>query len=100
MSKVGTHCFLENSVSHESKDCVYDPKDMLLLQPLCPLTLHQEERRVGVLGKGLGKSLSTSTGRGSIGEEPPAERYECRGNVALFPGPHLCVFACALKNDS
>ena len=75
MSKVGTHCFLENSVSHESKDCVYNPKDMLLLQPLCPLTLHQEERRVGVLGKGLGKSLSTSTGRGSIGEEPPAERY-------------------------
>ena len=70
MSKVGTHCFLEKNVSHESKDCVYDPKDMLLLQPLCqslcPLTLHQEERRVGVLGKGLGKSLSTSTGRGSI----------------------------------
>ena len=63
VSKVGTHCFLENSVSHESKDYVYDPKDMLLLQPLCPLTLHQEERRVGVLGKGLGKSLSTSTGR-------------------------------------
>ena len=74
---------------------MYDPKDMLLLQPLCqplcPLTLHQEERRVGVLGKGLGKSLSTSTGRGSIGEEPPAERYECRGNVASFPGPYLCV---------
>ena len=51
VSKVGTHCFLENSVSHESKDCVYDPNDMLLLQPLCPLTLHQEERRVGVLGR-------------------------------------------------
>ena len=33
VSKVGTHCFLENSVSHESQDCVYDPKDMLLLQP-------------------------------------------------------------------
>ena len=30
----------------------------------------EEERRVGVLGKGLGKSLSTSTGRGSVGEEP------------------------------
>ena len=61
VSKVGTHYFLENSVSHESKDCVYDPKDMLLLQPLCPLTLHQEERRVGVLGKGpllLGGDLS------------------------------------------
>ena len=72
---------------------------MLLLQPLCPLTLHQEERRVGVLGKGLGKSLSTSTGRRSIGEESPAERYECRGNVALFPGPHLCVFACALMKE-
>ena len=43
------------------------------------------------VGKGLGKSLSTSTGRGSIGEEPPAERYECRGNVASFPGPYLCV---------
>ena len=80
---------------------MYDPKDMLLLQPLCPLTLHQEERRVGVLGKGLGKSLSTSTGKGSIGEEPPAERYECRGNVASFPSPlTVCVFACALKNDS
>ena len=79
---------------------MYDPKDMLLLQPLCPLTPHQEERRVGVLGKGLGKSLSTSTGRGSIREESPAERCECRGNIALFPGPHLCVFACALTNDS
>ena len=53
-----------------------------------------------MLGKGLGKSLSTFTGRESIGEEPPAERYECRGNVASFPGPYLCVFACALKNDS
>ena len=54
---------------------------------------------MGVLGKGLGKSPSTSTGRGSIGEEPPAERYECRGNVASFLGPYLYVFACALKND-
>ena len=47
---------------------------------------------MGVLGKGLGKSLSTSTGRGSIREEPPAERYECRGNVASFPGPtRVCL---------
>ena len=48
---------------------------------------------MGVLGKGLGKSLSTSTGRGSIGEEPPAERYECRGNVAR-PLP-VCVCLCS-----
>ena len=59
-----------------------------------------EEERRGVLGKGSTLASPTSTGKGSVGEEPPAERYECRGNVASFPGPHLCVFACALKHDS
>ena len=38
VSKGRTHCFLENSVSHESKDCVYDPKHMLLFTP-SPCTL-------------------------------------------------------------
>ena len=33
-----------------------------------------EEEESWSVGKGLGKSLSTSTGRGSVGEEPPAER--------------------------
>ena len=70
----------------------------------------EEERRGGCWRKGLGKSHWLAPflwGGGSIGEKPPAERYECRGNVASFTSmstgalvlgalvprpPHLGVF--------
>ena len=58
----------------------------------------EEEGRV--LEKGSRKeSLASpiSTGRRSVGEEPPAEGDEYRGTV---PRPPPGVFACALKNDS
>ena len=44
----------------------------------------EEERREGSVGReSRRESLAspTSTGRGSVGEEPPAERYGCREDV-------------------
>ena len=44
-----------------------------------PLEGEEEERRVGVLGKGLGKSLSTSTGRASWVTPDQLWYQRCRG---------------------